>query len=100
MTREQVKAALPILQAFAEGKTIQFRDTSENWSDFGKAEPIDGYVFYNYPERYRVKPEPLEFWMNVYENGSFGNAFRSETGASDARNPLSNGRTIKFREVL
>ena len=33
MTREQAKEILPIIQAFAEGKKIQYRNHSDEWID-------------------------------------------------------------------
>ena len=34
MTREETKQFLPIFKAYSEGKTIQFRDSANNWHDF------------------------------------------------------------------
>ena len=34
MTREETKQFLPIFKAYSEGKTIQFRDSTNNWNDF------------------------------------------------------------------
>ena len=51
MTREEVKKMLPIMQAYAEGRTIQFLDGSK-WLDLCESD------FYESPERYRIKPEP------------------------------------------
>ena len=33
MTREEAKELLPIIQAFTEGKTIQFRTNNRSWVD-------------------------------------------------------------------
>ena len=45
---------LPIMQAFAEGKTLQYRVNKENneWKD------IDNPTFNDAPSEYRIKPEP------------------------------------------
>ena len=51
MTREQAKELLPIIQAFAEGKNIQFLSDGE-WHDINQAD------FICYPDKYRIKPEP------------------------------------------
>ena len=51
MTREQAKELLPIIQAFAEGKNIQFLSDGE-WHDINQAD------FTCYPDKYRIKPEP------------------------------------------
>ena len=54
MTREEIKAMLPIMQAFAEGKTLQYRVNEETneWKD------IDNPAFNDPPSEYRIKPEP------------------------------------------
>ena len=54
MTREQAKELLPIIQAFAEGKTLQYRVNRENneWKD------IDDPTFNDVPSEYRIKSEP------------------------------------------
>lgn len=53
MTREEAKELLPIIQAWAEGKSIQYQTDSGSWSDITK----DLYTG-NHPSLYRVKPEP------------------------------------------
>lgn len=50
MTREEAKELMPIIQAYAEGKTIQFLDGGK-WHDLYESD------FYKSPERYRIKPE-------------------------------------------
>lgn len=52
MKRQQAKELLPIIQAFAEGKTIQYYYGAD-WID------INGAVdFSDNPSNYRIKPEP------------------------------------------
>lgn len=60
MTREEAKEMLPIIQAFAEGKTIECRtkpsfmegsDVPNDWTEMTEIE------FWNNTE-YRIKPEP------------------------------------------
>ena len=51
MTREQAKELLPIIQAWAEGKNIQFISDGE-WHDINQAD------FTCYHDKYRIKPEP------------------------------------------
>lgn len=56
MTREEIKNALPILQAFAEGKVIQYKDQGV-WRDITTDEGLfveNAFVNYN---DYRIKPE-------------------------------------------
>lgn len=53
MTRKEAKELLPIIQAWAEGKSIQFQTDSGSWSNITK----DLYPC-NHPSLYRIKPEP------------------------------------------
>lgn len=67
-SRERIKELLPVLQAFAEGKAVQWKDpSSECWTDFRDDDPHSGLGFHNNIE-YRVKPEPVkhEVWVNAY----------------------------------
>lgn len=80
MNREQAKELLPIIQAFAEGKTIQFlslTETEEWWKDI----QCDKDVKFNYhSSRYRIKTEPKyhpfkdieECWQEMLKHKPFG----------------------------
>ena len=59
MNRDEAITILPIIQAFAEGKTVQINED-------GKWKTYDTYSFTFPAELYRIKPEPieLEFWYN------------------------------------
>lgn len=52
MNREQAKELLPIIQAFAEGKTIQVQENID-WCYLG-----NNADFNLSPQRYRIKTEP------------------------------------------
>ena len=52
MTREQAKELLPVIKAYAEGKTIQFLIMDNIWED------RDNLRFLREPYRYRIKPQP------------------------------------------
>ena len=73
MTREQAKELLPIIQAWAEGKNIQFLSDGE-WHDINQAD------FTCYPDKYRIKPEPKyrpfktqeECWNEMIKHQPFG----------------------------
>nr|DAD59164.1 MAG TPA: ImpA-related domain protein [Bacteriophage sp.] len=49
MKREQAKELLPIIQALAEGKSIEYKDIYGNWID------SDEVMVSNPPENYRIK---------------------------------------------
>lgn len=61
MDREKAKALLPIIQAYSEGKTIQFlKPDSDEWRDVLRNEnnEINFEDLARYEVCYRVKPEP------------------------------------------
>ena len=73
MTREEAKDLLPIIQAWAEGKNIQFLSDGE-WHDINQAD------FTCYPDKYRIKPEPKyrpfksqeDCWQEMKKHQPFG----------------------------
>ena len=75
MTREEAKEYLPIMQAFAEGKTIQYLDDRGFWNDIKTCVSFD----YNI-SCYRIKPEPKyrafetqeECWNEMLKHQPFG----------------------------
>ena len=83
MTREQIKAAVPVLQAFAVGKSIQWRDHRGQWVDVSgmQFDTSDSDDF-----RYRIKPEPREWWF-VGNAGCGGDNWIKEYGELCSKNP-------------
>ena len=81
MTREEIKELLPIMQAWAEGKAIQFRKkgTSE-WVDLYEDDLRVSSAYH-----YRIKPEPKyrpfksqeECWNEMLKHQPFGWIVRS-----------------------
>lgn len=74
MTREEAKELLPIIKAYAEGKTIQIFDDRNEWNDLNKP------TFDGDPSSYRIKPEPKyrpfktqeECWNEMHKHPDFG----------------------------
>ena len=73
MTREQAKELLPIIQAYAEGKTIEYSYDGEHW------ERNDAPVW-DCDVMYRIKPQPKyrpfknqeECWNEMHKHPDFG----------------------------
>ena len=73
MDRNQVKRLLPIIKAFAEGKTIQLKTVDKGWQDIHSAS------FDSNPKNYRIKPEPKyrpfkgaeECWQEMLKHQPF-----------------------------
>lgn len=61
MTREHVKELLPILTAYAEGKTIQYRGGEDCAFETLTGDP----KFTETPSDYRIKPEPQTVLMTI-----------------------------------
>lgn len=73
MTREEAKELLPIMQAFAEGKTIEYRESGGAWK-VAHTPTWSSCLFY------RIKPEPRyrpfktqeECWNEMLKHQPFG----------------------------
>ena len=74
MNREQAKKLLPIIQAFAKGRPIEYQDSYEKWVESGIM------AFDLSPENYRIKREPKyrpfanaeECWQEMKKHEPFG----------------------------
>lgn len=74
MNRSEAKELLPIIQAFAEGKTIEFKNCYGNWVNCGE-ELINGFH-----KDFRIKSEPKyrpfkdmdECWQEMLKHHPFG----------------------------
>ena len=63
MNKDNAKDYLPLVQALADGKQLQYLDGFGNWGDTGG---IYAPYFDEDPSCYRIKPEPrtFEVWHN------------------------------------
>lgn len=87
MTRDQAKTLMPVIQAWAEGKTVQqryHRITEDKWIDAALCN-LDNEAI-----EWRIKPEPREWWISIKS----GTAYQHKPTDS----PLL--PTIHVREVL
>lgn len=77
MNRHQAKELLPIIQAFAEGKTIQYRHGDVDWVDVA---PYNALSFSDDTSKYRIKSKPKyrpfkdakECWQEMLKHQPFG----------------------------
>lgn len=75
MNRQEAKQLLSIIQAYAEGKTIQIKAIDGIWYD-----DEDMVKFDSNPQNYRIKPEPKyrpfanakECWTEMQKHQPFG----------------------------
>lgn len=90
---EALQHVADIALAMKEGKTIQFYCTVRNvWSDCFGVHDLSSK-----PHLFRIKPEPREWWVNIYENCEtlFTNREDADKGAISGRI-----RCAKVREVI
>ena len=74
MTREEAKELLPIIQAFADGKKLEFLNKDNIWEEC--EEPL----FCSAPKLYRINQEPKyrpfktkeECWLEMQKHQPFG----------------------------
>ena len=74
MTREEAKRMLPIMQAYADGKTIEMLCYNDEWKK------VDEPSFKVDPKYYRIKPESKyrpfknqeECWNEMHNHPDFG----------------------------
>ena len=77
MTREKVKELLPVLAAYANGKTIQYCNPEHHWEDVKSDENLE---FSQNATKYRIKSEPKyrpfnnskECWEEMQKHQPFG----------------------------
>ena len=78
MNRQQAKELLPIIQAFAEGKTIQVKASDGLW--YGREGENCEFNFNADPQMYRIKSKPKyrpfanaeECWQEMQKHQPFG----------------------------
>lgn len=78
MTREEAKELLPIIKAYSEGKTIEYRCKGFGSEEWKEVKEIPGLSFNSY--EYRIKPKPKyrpfkdaeECWNEMLKHQPFG----------------------------
>ena len=81
MTREEAKKLLPFIQAYCEGKQIQWlKPDSDEWIDVVGGDNVDFEDLTEFNVAYRIKPEPKyrpfknaeECWNEMQKHQPFG----------------------------
>jgi hypothetical protein len=86
MNKDNAAQFLPLVQALADGKTIQYRDHQGLWKD--------GYQtsFVYDPEDYRIKPTPREWTAICSKDGQLYHYTNGQT--------LTDCQLVRVREIL
>ena len=116
MTKEQIKNALPLIQAFAEGRTIQTKN-GERWIDIDDKDDLNIESIAVYPDCFRIKIEEKtvyrpfrnaeECWQEMLKHQPFGVALHKRDRAYIAFECLDNGicnfngyREVSFKSAF
>lgn len=92
MNASNAKDYLPLVQALADGGVIQHQKTDGTWID-------DVEFSFDWPaHRYRIKPEPKEYWSNRYSSGGEVYGYESEESAKNDADP--GAIQVRYREVI
>ena len=81
MTREEAKELMPIIQAFVEGKTIEYRELGGEWKE-AHTPTWSSRLFYRIkPElKYRPFKTQEECWDEMHKHSDFGWVKAHNTG--------------------
>lgn len=93
MNKENAKDYLPLVQALAEGKTVQVMKP-DGWED------VTGEIAFVFEaDQYRIKRESREVWINVNGRGALSACHYDSIG--EAEEGICPGWTpALFREVI
>ena len=82
---------IEVMKAFDEGKKVQFKE-GDKWIDAVS-------VGWNWvASDFRIKQEPMEFWVNIYKGSNAISIYETEDAA--ANKAWEGAKTIKVREVI
>lgn len=107
MNRDNARLYIPLLQALANGKTLQFRPKGEDiahaqycrekWTGLDRPE----VEFFYPPDRYRVKPEPKKLYAVICPDGTLFCAYEFKAAATYAARNLNRAqRDPQKHEVI
>ena len=99
MNIEETKKAIEVMQAFVDGKDIQYRPIdASDWRVYRHTNPPARicHVTWSWSDYdYRVKPEPLECWVTVLDGRTPSTVHTTEELANNCVHPeLNNGWTV------
>lgn len=96
MNIEETKEAIKVMQAFVDGKIVQYKQPAlDCWYDLVDINPIWNWGCVNY----RIKPEPKEIWVNEYD-GCWGIVHGTKEEAKNRADRDATRKAVRYREVM
>lgn len=97
MTREEAKELLPIIQAFAEGKTIEFLQNNGEWDIATSPTWRSGLTYRIKPEKkYRPFKNKEECWQEMQKHQPFAWLKYGKTGSYDVISYLNDNKVYLY----
>jgi hypothetical protein len=93
MTQQRIKELWPVMEAFKNGKKIESRFVNVQSPWIQTHTPT-----WDEALEYRIAPEPREFWVNEYKDGTL--SIHYEEPWADQYDPQFRIRCFKVVEVL
>ncbi len=93
-----LKEKIEVMQAALDGEEIEYMlGENDGWRSYDSGEPSWDWSCVDF----RIKPKPLEFWVNVYDDGTGEHVVFDNKKAADDNEAESSHvvKTIKVREV-
>lgn len=95
MNKDNARDYLPLVQALAEGKVIQYRGpVTDRWADCTHPD------FSADPDQYRIKPEPRDVWINRFPDGHDGLTWYETEEAAHRAYGRVGAIQVRYREVI
>lgn len=94
MNKDNAKDYLPLVQALAEGKEIEWMNVNDKW------QVLLEYSFESDPSKYRIKPEPREVWINRFPDGHDGLTWYETEEAAYRAYGRVGAVQVRYREVI
>lgn len=93
-----LKEKIDVMQAALDGKEIEFipADTCCEWHVLTRNAPSWNWSEYDY----RIKYEPMEFYITLNMNGELKACDVAAIAAEDSLRSIGSGSIIKVREVI
>ena len=96
-----LKERIAVEQAYEDGINIEYEPSNKGYAWQDLTTPKNVMVFYWQVTNYRIKPKPMEFWINIYEKAPLKIYYDTEDEAKNAGEWFSDYiKTIKVREVI
>lgn len=92
MNREQTREAIKVMQHFADGGEVECKQCDGSWGRL-----MDPNWQFSSCE-YRIKPKPLECWVNVYQHDQLV-IHPSQDEAREHASPCATRACVHMREV-